>query len=194
MQVQIQQSNIPRREKAYDLSTFRVLIVEDYSFISDLLASSLTELGVGEVMVTPDVSTGKEKILDFNAVSSARNLDVIVLDWLMPDGTGLELLQWIRNHRSDSIRYLPVIVCSAYASADLVAQSRDHGANEVMVKPVSADKLSKRILYVIDKPRPFLKTPDYFGPDRRRKHEKYPEAERRKIKPEDIAEHHEQLE
>lgn len=193
MQTSVQQSAPPKRDKAYDLSTFRVLIVEDFTFISDLMSSSLLEMGVGEIMTSDSMTVAKEKILSFNAVQSARNLDVIVLDWLMPDGTGLELLQWIRNHRSDTIRYLPVIVCSAYASADLVAQSRDNGVNEVMVKPVSAEKMSKRILYVIEKPRPYIKTASFFGPDRRRKMEKFVGSERRVLKPEEIAEHHEQL-
>lgn len=194
MQTSVQVSNAPKRDKAYDLSTFRVLIVEDYAFISDLLTSSLSEMGVGDVMASDCVATAKEKILGFNAVQSSRNIDAVILDWLMPDGTGLELLQWIRGHRSDSIKYMPVIVCSAYASTELVEQSRDYGANEVMVKPVSAEKLARRILYVIDKPRPFLRTPDFFGPDRRRKMEKFVGEERRVFKPEDITEHHEQLE
>ncbi len=193
MTAELQKTEPPKRQASYDLGTFRVLIVEDYPFIADLLHSSLNELGVGSVLVSPNIAAAKEKILNFNLVASSTNLDVIVLDWLMPDGKGFELLHWIRNHESDSIKYLAVIVCSAYTNLELVTQSRDSGANEVLVKPVSAEKLARRILSVIDKPRPFLKTGEFFGPDRRRKKQAFAGADRRKTKPEEVTEKHEQL-
>ena len=192
MQVEMQQ--IKKRDKAYDLGTFRVLIVEDFQFIANILASSLSEMGVGKVLTAADGTIGKERLLNFNAVQSSQNIDVAIIDWLMPECPGLELLQWIRNHKSDTIKFLPVIICSAYASRELVEQSRDAGANEVMVKPVSAAKLAQRILHVIDNPRPFVRLEGFFGPDRRRKIESIKGPDRRKTKPEDISEIHERLE
>lgn len=47
--------------------------------------------------------------------------------------------------------------------------ARDAGVNEFCVKPVTPADLMKRIAWVIDKPCPFVRSPDYFGPDRRRK-------------------------
>lgn len=182
-----------KHDKAYDLGTFRILIVEDSPFIGNLMSSALKEMGVGNVAIGKSVSEAKEKILSCNAVSSSQNFDVIILDWLMPDGKGVELLQWVRAHKADTIKYLPVIICSAYASTELIEESRDNGANEAMVKPVSADKLAHRILYVIDKPRSFIASPDFFGPDRRRKTEKYKGPEKRKARPEEIEEEYEQL-
>lgn len=192
MQVEMPQAK--KRDKAYDLSTFRVLIVEDFPFIASILSSSLSEMGVGKVYTAPDGVQGKERILHFNAVQSSQNIDVAIIDWLMPECPGLEMLQWIRGHKSDTIRFLPVIICSAYASRELVEQSRDAGANEVLVKPVSAAKLAQRVLYVIDNPRPYVRVGEFFGPDRRRKVEKFSGPERRVTKPEDISESHERLE
>ena len=182
-----------KQDKAYDLSTFRVLVVEDSAFIGNLLTSTLTEMGVGKIYLASNISAAREKILSYNAVMSSQNLDVVILDWLMPDGMGVELLDWVRHHKSDSIKFLPIIICSAYASTELVEESRDHGANEAMVKPVSADKLAKRILYVIEKPRPYISAKDFFGPDRRRKVQKFDGPEKRTAKPDDIEEEHEQL-
>lgn len=182
-----------RQDKAYDLGNFRVLVVEDSTFIANLLASTLGEMGVGKVIIANNISAAKEKILNHNAVVSSQNIDVVILDWLMPDGMGVELLDWARQHRSDSIKYIPIIICSAYASTQLVEESRDHGANEAMVKPVSAEKLARRILYVIEKPRPYISAPNFFGPDRRRKTDKFTGQDRRKAKPEEIEEEYEQL-
>ena len=93
--------------------------------------------------------------------------------------------------KRENIKFLPAIVCSAYANTELVEHSRDCGATEVMVKPVSAEKIAQRILYVIDKPRPFIQLSDFFGPDRRRKEMKFTGSDRRMMKPEDIEIEHE---
>ena len=184
----------PKNKQLYDLSTFRVLIAEDFPFVADLLSSCLVEMGVGHVQASENGEKAKEKILNFNAVSSSSNFDVLILDWLMPEMDGETLLNWIRNHRSDSIKFLPVIVCTSYASREMVEKVRDLGANEVMVKPVSAEKIARRIKYVIDNPRPYIKASDFFGPDRRRRSEAYKGEERRKTKAEEIDTHVEELE
>ena len=50
-----------------------------------------------------------------------------------------------------------------------VAAARDIGTTEFLVKPFTAGDLARRIAHVITKPRDFVKAPEYFGPDRRRK-------------------------
>ncbi len=160
----------------------------------DLMTSMLREFGVGHIVHAASGNQGREMIALHNASDDPRNrIDVVLLDWLMPDGDGLELLKWIREHSKDSIRFMPAVLCSAYASEDVVTVGRDHGANEVLVKPLSAQKLASRLLYVIDKPRPFLKAPGFFGPDRRRKEESYAGDERRVSTAEDIKQYHERI-
>ena len=174
------------QEKPMDLKDFTVLIVEDYPFIASILAASLMEMGVGNVLIAENGVFAKTKINSYNNFETDRNIDLVVLDWLMPKMDGREFLKWMRSNQKDTIRFLPVIVCSAYASEIVVTESRDLGANEVIVKPVSAAEVSRRIQYVINKPRAFVKGGGFFGPDRRRKKVKIEGEERRKIKPEDI--------
>lgn len=188
------QNQQKKQKKAYDLSKFRILIVEDFPFISDLLTSALKEMGVSQVFKAENGLKAKDHILNYNAVQSSSNIDVVILDWLMPEMNGKQLLEWMRQHKSDSIRFMPVIVCSAYTSQEMVEKVRDLGANETMVKPVAADKLANRILYVIDRPRPFIKTDSYFGPDRRRREMKFAGEDRRKTTAEEIQTHVEELE
>ena len=63
---------------------------------------------------------------------------------------------------------MPVIVMSGYTTEVLTEISRDMGAHEILVKPVSGKLLASRICSVIDNPRPFIEAGDFFGPDRRR--------------------------
>ncbi len=49
-----------------------------------------------------------------------------------------------------------------------MAEARDAGVTEFLVKPISAKGLYQRIVSVVMAPRPFIKTATYFGPCRRR--------------------------
>lgn len=176
------------QNKPYSLGDLRILIIEDSVFIAELLASCLMEMGVGKVFIADGVAKGKDKLLSHNSVYSPKNLDMVVLDWLMPDGNGGDVLRWMRKHKSQYIQFLPVVVCSAYTDTDIVFKSRDAGANEVMVKPVSAQKIASRILHIIDHPRPFVQSPDFVGPDRRRRTATFEGEDKRKTEPEVIKE------
>ena len=183
------------KSQAYSLKSFRVLAVEDYPFMADLIAMMLREFGVGHIVQAINIQEAKEVLTLFNSESSdPRNaIDIVIVDWLMPDGDGPEFLKWIREHRKAQIKFLPTILCSAYASEDIVKMARDSGANEALVKPVSAIKLAQRILHVVDHPRSYVKTPDFFGPDRRRREEKFLGEDKRKTKAEEVKQFHEQL-
>ncbi|MBL4805220.1 MAG: response regulator [Alphaproteobacteria bacterium] len=175
-----------------DLGDFKVLIVEDFPFIAALVATCLREMGVGKVVTAEHGKTALTKIQSMNQFENDNNIDVVILDWLMPEMDGRQLLKAIRTHKSDSIRFLPVIVCSAYTSETLVKESRDLGANEVVVKPISAGELARRIQYVINNPRPYVKNQSFFGPDRRRQKRPFEGKDKRVNKPQDIKNNHEQ--
>ncbi|MBU0799992.1 MAG: response regulator [Alphaproteobacteria bacterium] len=160
-----------KKPQPYDLSNFTILIVEDSLYMQTLMASMLKAFGVGDILACEN---GKEaidllKVLQASKKSRhLRNIDIVLTDWLMPNGSGQDLLRWIRSHDKDSVRFLPVIVVSGYTTEYITTAARDLGAHETLVKPVSGTSLASRICSVIDHPRPFIDAPEYFGPDRRR--------------------------
>jgi CheY-like chemotaxis protein len=183
-------------QAVYSLKNFTVLLVDDYEFMQDLCASMLRAFGIGGIMVC---NSGAEAIeLLTITQSQARNnsvkgIDLILTDWMMPDGSGVELIDWVRNHQSDQIRFTPIMLLSAFTSEDIVGIARDHGASEALVKPISAEKMAARILAMIDNPRPFVKTATFFGPDRRRKIVPWRQEERRLMNTEQVVQHNERL-
>ena len=56
-----------------------------------------------------------------------------------------------------------------FCKPDKEAEARDAGVNEFMAKPLTARGVLERLALVIDHPRPFIRSDDYFGPDRRRR-------------------------
>jgi DNA-binding response OmpR family regulator len=73
---------------------------------------------------------------------------------------------------------------TGHSDYSTVVTVRDSGANEFLAKPISLKSLSQRIIHIIEKPRPFVKTKRYFGPDRRRQQLPYRGPDRRKSEPE----------
>ena len=176
-------------KQAYDLSNLTVLVVEDSLYMQSLISSMLKVFGVGDIMVCDGGDEAKDLLTITQARKQSRyitKVDIVLLDWLMAKGSGADLLKWIRNHEHSEIRFLPVVVVSGFTTELITARSRDLGANEIMVKPVSAKGLAQRICSVVDNPRPFIKTPSYFGPDRRRQDLPYKGPDRRMIDVEQI--------
>lgn len=182
-----------KQPQPYDLSNLSILIVEDSLYIQNLLTQMLKIFGVGDIMTCSNVKEAKDLLTAVQATKKSRYLrsvDIILMDWLMPGENGDALLRWIRSHHSDTIRFLPIIVISGYTTEYIAHRSRDLGAHESMVKPISGSGLAGRICSVIEHPRPFIKSPDFFGPDRRRKNVPYESKERRKTKPDEIVVKH----
>jgi CheY-like chemotaxis protein len=174
----------------YDLSNFTILIVEDSPYMQFLMSQMLKAFGVGEIFACESAKDAKELLTVLQATKKSKHLtavDIVLMDWLMPrGGSGEELLKWIRGHEKDSVRFLPVIVVSGYTTQYLTATARDLGANETLVKPISGTGLAGRIVSVIDHPRPFIKAPGYFGPDRRRQVAPYRGLERRETQAQEV--------
>jgi len=139
--------------------------------MQSLTTEMLKLFGVGDILRCDDANEAIDLITITNARKSSRHIDkidIVLTDWLMPGGSGKDLVKWIRAQEAEDIRFLPIIVVSGYTTKNLTHKTRDIGVNEILVKPVSGKLLASRICSVIDNPRPFIQTQDYFGPDRRR--------------------------
>lgn len=83
-------------------------------------------------------TTGKS----FRDAMDKENFDLLVLDWHLPDTTGIEELDWLRGERASST---PVIFITSRDSEESVVEALDHGADDYMVKPVNKNVTLARI-------------------------------------------------
>jgi DNA-binding response OmpR family regulator len=93
--------------------------------------------------------------------------DMCFCDTDLSDMRGVDLVRWIRRHRSDQVRYMSVIMLSSYTQLGSVEGARDAGANFVLKRPFSPKVLYDRIAWSVTRARKFVETDDYVGPDRR---------------------------
>ena len=147
---------------AFQFQRLSVLLVEDTPPMQKLVTSVLDTLGVGTVHKSLDGDSG------YN-LFKAENPDIVITDWHMEPTSGIDLVRRIRKERDSPNKMVPIIMMTGYSAMPRVAEARDNGTTEFLVKPFSANDLARRIAYVINKPRDFIETPDYFGPDRRRR-------------------------
>lgn len=147
---------------AFQFGKLSVLVVEDTPPMRKLLCSVLETLGVGQIYSSDNGESGFD-------LFKKMNPDIVIADWQMEPMNGIELTQEIRTNQLSPNRMAPVILVTGYSAITRVAQARDAGVTEFIVKPFSANDLAKRLAYVINKPRDFIDAEGYFGPDRRRR-------------------------
>jgi len=97
------------------------------------------------------------------------------------------LLRWVRRHKESPNRFIPFVMVTGYADREKVREARAMGATEMLAKPFSVVNLGQRLLQVVNRPRKFVHTNKYFGPDRRRNQKEIPPDKcRRKINERDV--------
>lgn len=178
----------PSSGKFYRFDGLSILIADDNRFVRSIMVTILKALGIGKVM---QAENGEEAmaILDVSAQmdgSGGRDVDIIFADHLMDPMDGVGLLKWVREHESDKIRFLPFVMMSGEADEAAVRLARDNGVTEYLAKPMSVLNVANRLLAIIDKPRAFIRAPNYFGPDRRRQSLPHEGGEKRVINPDDV--------
>lgn len=158
----------------YVLKDINVLVVEKQLFMRRLMADVLKQMGVSNVIKVASIEEGL-------AVFGKMEIDLVLLDWA-PDMDAIKFLRTVRNADMSRDPFIPIVVISAYADVDHVFQARDAGMSEYMVKPITAKGLYVHIKSIIERDRHFVKTGDFFGPDRRRRSESLKNEERRSLR------------
>ncbi len=126
--------NIARKMKYQEDHAVRIGLLEDDSSQIELISLWASEAGDQLQSYT----TGKS----FREAMSREDFDLLVLDWHLPDTTGIEELDWLRGERALNT---PVIFITSRDSEESVVEALDHGADDYMVKPVRKEITLARI-------------------------------------------------
>jgi CheY-like chemotaxis protein len=155
-------------------SRLRILVVDDNDFMRRLYRQLLQAIGFRAENIR-DAGDGQAAIDHL----AAYNCDLALCDLNMAPMNGKMFTRYIRTAPDSPDPYLPIIVCTGHTELGHVADARDCGANEILSKPVTAASLYSRLHAVVESPRPFIISPDFVGPDRRRRNLPYTGPERR---------------
>ena len=151
---------------AYDFRNVTVLVVEDNQPMCDMVLSLLDAFGIKRAHSARNGEEGYKAYLKHKP-------DVIIADWMMKPVDGILFTQKIRTNPGSPNPYVPIILMTGFSEKKRVVTARDSGVTEFLVKPFTARDLYKRLAQIIERPRQFVKTEVFFGPDRRRKQEEH---------------------
>ncbi|MFN3560238.1 MAG: response regulator [Brevundimonas sp.] len=143
------------------LAALQVLLVDDNQHMRAITSAVLQSAGIRKVREATDGAAALEVLRE-------HPVDLVIVDFNMFPLDGVEFTRLVRNSPDSANPYLPIIMMTGHSEKTRVYEARDAGVTEFVVKPITAKAILDRIQAVIFKPRPFVKTDGYFGPDRRR--------------------------
>ena len=143
------------------LGELKVLLVDDNEHMRAIVGTILKGIGIVNLREARDGSEALEALRTWPA-------DIAIVDFRMEPMDGVDLTRLVRNAADSRNPFLPIIMMTGFADRPRVEEARDSGVTELIVKPVTARAIIDRLNAVVNRPRPFVRTPDYFGPQRRR--------------------------
>ena len=126
------------------MTSKQILIVEDEKPIRDMIAFGLRRAGF-DVREAEDSSGARASIADHRP-------DLMLVDWMLPDQSGLELTRAVK--RNKDTEDLPVIMLTARADEHDKVSGLEGGADDYVTKPFSPRELLARINAVLRRSTP----------------------------------------
>lgn len=143
------------------LATARVLIVDDNRNMRFIVREVLNAVGVTRVT---EAANAREAL----SITNRFYIDLAIIDWQMAPIDGIALTKMIRNGAAGPNAKARIVMMTAHTEHARVAAARDAGVHGMICKPITAQQLLDRVSKAFMDNRPFVRTDNFFGPDRRR--------------------------
>ena len=144
------------------LGRLRILVLEDNQHMRAIISTILASVDIRDVRECPDSLSAFRTIRE-------QPVDIALADFHLSGMDGVEFTRQVRRSPVSPDPFLPIIMITGHSERTRVEEARDAGVTEFVAKPLTARALLARIEAVIFRPRPFIRSRTYFGPDRRRR-------------------------
>jgi CheY-like chemotaxis protein len=146
-----------------DMVRLCVFVVDDNEHMRVLIRRLLVKLGVDRIFEHASASDALNEVSD-------RKPSLIFTDLSMEDMDGIEFTRALRRRTRASESEIPIVMVTGHTERQHIERARDAGVNEILAKPITVGGLTNRIEEIVLRPRPFVRTPVYIGPCRRRRY------------------------
>ena len=150
--------SIPMSQVAFE--NLSILIVDDSKNMRIIIRSMLKAFGAKTVFEAENGAEGFDIMREVNP-------DLAIVDLKMPILDGFQFTKTVRESDCWETSSTPIIILSAFSEKKLVMAAHDAGIDAFLCKPISATTLYSRVQHVIEHPRSFVGTNDYFERQRR---------------------------
>ena len=128
-------------EKYIDFG-IKVLVADDFATMRKIIRNILKQIGFDNIVEAEDGQAALQ-------IVKHDRIGLVVTDWNMPNMTGLELLQKIREN--PETKTVPVLMVTAEGMKDNVIAAVKAGVNNYIVKPFTAETLQEKIEQIFKK-------------------------------------------
>ena len=119
-----------------------VLVVEDDRDIREMVSLSLQQSDL-HTIGCPDIHDAKQAI-------KKHTPDCLVVDWMLPDGSGVDLIRWIR--KQDHYQQTPILMLTSRVEEADMLTGLESGADDYLTKPMSLRELNARVNALLRRP------------------------------------------
>ena len=146
----------------FDPSGLTALVVDENHYERGISLDQLRIMGFGRAMGAGNTMEGWDLLTKINP-------DIVFVEWIDGLTNGLDFIRRVRNSPEAPNRAVSMFMLTSRGKLADVETARKAGVDGYLRKPISALALKARVRFVITKPQPFVTTPTYVGPCRRRK-------------------------
>jgi len=125
----------------------RLLIIDDHAVVRQGIIQAFNNQGFTSVETAGTLKEARAKIAAFNP-------EAIVVDLNLPDGSGLEIVQWVREFSAE----IAIIILSMNDPAQFVKIARSSGANAYLSKSQSMSEIISSVNFALSNPGSFTST------------------------------------
>lgn len=130
-----------------------IMVVEDDRDIREMVCQSLAQNDF-RTQACRDLGEAKQSL-------AKTAPDCLVIDWMLPDGSGIDLVRWIR--RQDAYRQIPVLMLTARSTESDMVTGLDSGADDYLTKPMSLRELNARVRALLRRPPQYEEAQDLLS-------------------------------
>jgi DNA-binding NarL/FixJ family response regulator len=125
----------------------RLLIIDDHAVVRQGLVQAFSDKGFTSIETAGNLKEARAKI-------AALNPEAIIVDLNLPDGSGLEIVQWVRKLSAD----VAIIILSLNDPAQFIKIARSSGANAYLSKSQSMPEIISSVTFALSNPGSFTST------------------------------------
>ena len=125
----------------------RLLIIDDHAVVCQGLVHAFKDKGFTSIETAATLKQARAKISVFNP-------EAIIIDLNLPDGSGLEIVQWVRKLSAD----IAIIILSLNDPTQFVKIARSSGANAYLSKSQSMPEIISAATFALSNPGSFTST------------------------------------
>jgi putative two-component system response regulator len=129
-------AEVERRVSRDTIKTARIMIVDDEPINVKVVQKHLQGRGYTNFITTTNATLAMEKL-------KSEHADIILLDIMMPEVSGIEILQQIRS--DTQLAHIPAIILTAVGDARIKQKALELGATDFLTKPVDPSELVLRV-------------------------------------------------